>query len=119
MPARASPLTHKEIRMTNPVITPEQAAAFAALAAASLPARDDDRLQVDAEQLRTLTPAGVVRAQREGRLDDLLGVPQKTAAPGGSEQITSDQLSVMDPGQIEACRKTGRLDRLLEIRPTA
>lgn len=67
--------------------------------------------QITAEQLKTMSPHDIVKAQEEGKLNTLLGLPVHDVPTEG--QLSSEHLQHMNPQQIVQAQQDGRLDQLL------
>jgi hypothetical protein len=88
--------------------------------------------QLTRADLKTMTPAEINQARRDGQLGDLLrgGPPQPVLSPAerriaslkldGIEQATDAELKAMNRTEIVAAQREGRLTALLSgIKPTA
>jgi hypothetical protein len=76
--------------------------------------------QLTAEDLATLSPAAIVRAQRDGLCDDLLGVvkpvPFSEWSGDSERQVTAEDLPEMTPTEIFEAKRLGRCSDLLNPR---
>ncbi|MET7858812.1 hypothetical protein ABZS81_16645 [Streptomyces sp. NPDC005318] len=74
--------------------------------------------QLTREDLDGLSPAEIMKAKREGKLDALLG-PGSNAhrnainADPDPNQFTAEDLDGMSPAEIVSAKRAGRLDALL------
>lgn len=67
--------------------------------------------QITDDQLKAMSPHDIVKAQEQGRLDQLLGRPVPDIPTEG--QLTAEHLQHMTPQQIVQAQQDGRLDQLL------